>query len=279
VRQAITQFFHRPPPWLEQLDPTTAPGVAALLDDLRGRTAVGELARTSGKSRFQVARWLRGEAEPRLPDFLLLVESASMRLLDFLDSFTSVAEMPSVAKRWAELEAARRAAYDMPWTQAILRALELSQYRELPHHVPGWIAARLGISPEEEQRCLRLLSRSGHISYRANRWQLRESWLVDTRRDPEAERRVKRWWTEVAIERLSRADNGIFSYNVFAVSEPDLARINDLYRAYFRQIRSIIAQSQPSERVVLASLQMVPLDLGNAGNPHADPPLQATSKE
>src|SRR5690606_8723412 len=34
----------------------------------------------------------------------------------------------------------------------------------------------------------------------------------------------------------------------------------DLYRAYFRQVRAIIAQSEPSERVVLASLQLVPLD-------------------
>ena len=46
-----------------------------------------------------------------------------------------------------------------------------------------------------------------------------------------------------------------------AHSEADYARITDLYRAYFRQVRSIIAQSAPSERIVLASLQLVPLDV------------------
>ncbi|HEY5960699.1 MAG TPA: hypothetical protein VIV60_29295, partial [Polyangiaceae bacterium] len=62
------------------------------------------------------------------------------------------------------------------------------------------------------------------------------------------------------LDRLENGASGIFSYNVFAVSEKDLATINDLYRAYFRQIRAIIAQSEPSERVVVASMQLVPLD-------------------
>jgi hypothetical protein len=47
---------------------------------------------------------------------------------------------------------------------------------------------------------------------------------------------------------------------VFAVSESDLARIRELQIAYFRQMRGIIAQSTPSERVVLASLSLVALD-------------------
>lgn len=261
VPAAISRFYLRTPAWLSGgLEATSRQGVAALLDDLRGRTSLVDLARAAGKSRFAVARWLRGAAEPRLPDFFLLIEKASLRLLDFVAAFTEPARLPSVAKAWNELEATRRAAYDVPWTQAVLRALELTDYRALPRHEPGWIAARIGISSEEEQRCLRLLARTGQVFLRGGRWELREILAVDTRRDPEQELRVKDWWTEVARERLRVGHPGIFSYNVFAVSEADLQRITDLYRAYFRQVRSIIAESQPSERVVLASLQLVPLD-------------------
>jgi len=265
VRLALTRFYRRAPAWLESVDPTSPEGVAALLDDLRGRTAISELAHAAGKSRFAVARWVRGEAEPRLHDFFLLIEAASLRLLDFLAAFVEPSRLPSIQKAWTELEATRRAAYDLPWTQAVLRALELTDYQRLSRHTPGWIAARLGITVEDEQECLKLLARTGQILYRGGHWRLREVLAVDTRRDAEAERRVKGWWTSVAVERLRSAEGGIFSYNVFAVSEADLQRIDDLYRAYFRQMRSIIAQSEPSERVVLASLQLVPLDTRTVG--------------
>lgn len=259
---ALSRFFQTPPAWLESTAVDTPAGIAHLLDDLRGRTSAVELSRAAGKSRFAVARWLRAEAEPRLPDFFRLIDSASLRLLDFIAAFVDPVALPSVGPAWSELEATRQAAYDVPWTQAVLRALELTAYRRLARHQRGWIAARIGISLEEEQRCLELLARTGQISLKRGRWELRHVLAVDTRRNAEAEHRVKRWWGEVALQRLERPDSGIFSYNVFAVSDADFKRIQDLQRAYFRQMRSIVAASEPSERVVLSSLQLVALDEG-----------------
>src|SRR5690606_16990526 len=260
VPGALRDLYRTTPSWLERVDPIGRDGVAALLDDLRGRTSIVDLARAAGRSRFAVARWLSGAAEPKLSEFFLLIEKGSLRLLEFIAAFTDPSALPSVAQRWAELEAARRAAYDVPWTQAVLRTLELTDYAGLSRHEPGWIAKRIGIPLEEERRCLDLLVRTGQILECDGALKLREVLALDTRRDPAAELRVKRWWANVALERLSDGADGIFSYNVFAVSEADLRRIQDLYRAYFRQVRSIIAQSEPSERVVLASLQLLPLD-------------------
>jgi len=260
IRDALAHFYHRTPEWLESCDPSSRQGVASLLNDLRGRTGISELAKSTGKSRFALARWLRGDAEPKLPEFFLLIEKTSLRLLDFIKCFVDPAQLPSVARAWDELEATRRAAFDMPWTQAVLRTLELRDYADLERHVPGWIAKRISIGMKEEQQCLQLLARTHQITFRHGHWQLRDVMAVDTRRDPAAERLVKRWWNEVALSRLDQGATGISSYNVFAVSEKDLATINDLYRAYFRQIRAIIAQSEPSERVVLASMQLLPLD-------------------
>lgn len=265
VHRAVTQFYRSKPEWLDRLSPCSREGVAALLNDLRGRTSIVELAKASGSSRFAVSRWLKAEAEPKLPEFLLMIEKSSLRLLDFLAQFTDPAKLPSVARAWSRLEAARRAAYDVPWSQAVLRALELTDYQGLPRHQPGWIAARLGIAAEEEQRCLRLLAQTGQIRIHDGRWTPREVLAIDTRRDAEAELQVKRWWTELALERQGARADAVFSYNVFAVSERDLSRITELYRAYFRQVRGIIAQSEPSERVALMSVQLLPLDRRSAG--------------
>jgi transcriptional regulator with XRE-family HTH domain len=146
VRGAIARFYRAAPPWLTEVDPTSPAGVARLLDDLRGRTSIVELARVAKRSRFAIARWLKGDAEPRWPEFLLLVETTSLRLLDFLATLTDVSKLPSLAVAWAELEATRRAAYDVPWTQAVLRALELTEYKSLERHERGWLARRVGIS-------------------------------------------------------------------------------------------------------------------------------------
>lgn len=261
VRQALIEFYRTTPAWFSGVDPASAEGVAALLDDLRGRTSVVDLARAAARSRFAVARWLSGSAEPKLPELFLLVDKSSLRLLEFVAAFADPSRLPSTARAWHELELARRAAYEFPWTQAVLRALELADYVALPRHEPGWVAARIGIAPDEERRCLELLQRTGQVfEDERGRLRLREVMALDTRRDPAAEMQVKRWWTELAMARVGAGTGGLFSYNVFAVSEADLQRIQDLYRAYFRQVRSIIAQSEPSERVVLATLQLIALD-------------------
>src|SRR4029077_8247337 len=109
-----------------------------------------DLAREAGFSRFAVSRWLKGVAEPRLPDFLRLVEATSLRVLDFVAAFADPSSMPSVAAAWVERQAAREAAFARPWSHAVWRALELSSYQVLPQHQPGFLAERLGITPEEE---------------------------------------------------------------------------------------------------------------------------------
>src|SRR5687767_13046510 len=75
VRAALRRFYVRPPGWLDRSDPTQPEVLARLLDDLRGKSSVQAIARSTGRSRFAVARWLKGQTEPRLPDFLRLVEA------------------------------------------------------------------------------------------------------------------------------------------------------------------------------------------------------------
>jgi transcriptional regulator with XRE-family HTH domain len=235
-------------------------GVAALLRAMAGRIRTVELAARSGFSRHAVGRWLTGRTQPRLPQFLTLIEAITLRLPDFLSCFVEPAGLPSLVEAWRDLEARRALARELPWSQAVLRCLELGAYERLPGHRRGWIADRLGIGPEEEERCLEALVSSGQVVWDGDRYRAEAVVTVDTRQDPEAGRRMRRHWGQVALERIDAGRSGQFSYNVMSVSRADLERIREMHLAYFRAVRSLVADSDPCERVVVLNLQLFELD-------------------
>ncbi len=260
VRQALLTLYRKPPGWLGELDATTPEGAAQFLRDLRGRTSLKELAFSSGRNRFAIARWLKGQAEPRLPDFLMMIEATTFRLLDFLAALVNPEHLPSVRDAWRELELARQATYQNPWSQAVLRLLETHDYHQLAVHTPGWLAQRLKISFEQERRALEVLVATQQIEWCEPKFRIAaEPRLVDTRRDPNAAWQLRTFWSQVANQRLQERAEGLFSHNVFGVSERDLGRIRELQKAYFSEVRAIVAQSHPVERVALLNVQLLPL--------------------
>lgn len=260
VRAALADFYRSEPAWLNQSRPSEPAGVAQLLSDLKGKTGVAQLAERSGFSRFAVSRWLKAQAEPKLPDFLKLIEVTSLRLLDFIAALVDPHRVPSVAKNWRELQAARTAAYELPWSHAVLRLLETEHYQRLKRHQRGWLAARLGLSTTQEERCLEALTNAGQVERRGERYWVREMQAIDTRQDARASQQLKGWWARVALDRLEAGEAGRFSYNLFTVSEKDYQRLEELHLAYFREMRAIVAKSAPAQRVALINMQLMPLE-------------------
>ncbi len=260
VRAAIAGFYRSTPSFLTRFDPSAAASVAEFLADLRGQTPIGLIAKRAGRSRFAVSRWLRGQTEPRLPDFFRLVEATSLRLLDFLDQLVDVSKLPSVADAWTRLVSARQLLTQTPWATAVLLVLETDGYRSLDEHKPGWIAARLGLELEVETECLERLAESGQIELRERLWQPGEVQSIDTRSRPEVGRQLKSWWTRLGIARLEAGCDGVFSYNVFTVSNADYERLCEMQRSYYRALRAAISESAPAERVVVTNLAMFPLE-------------------
>jgi hypothetical protein len=259
VRASLAAFYRSTPAWLADTDPCSLPGVARLLDDLRGASKVAELARRCGYSRFALTRWLKGQADPTLPEFLTLIELTSRRVLDFVASFTDPEGLPSVRDAWRLLQGARAAAYDHPWSHAVLRALELDGYGALPAHEAGWIARRLGIAEELERASLEVLERSGQIRFVGSHYVPVKIQAVDTRADPQRARELRAGWASVGVERLRAGAPGLLSYNLSSVSRADLERLERLQRAYYRELVNIIAESGPPECVVLYSAQLLEL--------------------
>ncbi|MBX2799574.1 MAG: DUF4423 domain-containing protein [Myxococcales bacterium] len=258
LAQALTSFYGAPPPWLDSLDPTSPEAVARLIDDLRGKTTVSDLARRGGLSRYSVSRWLSGRTQPRLPDFLRVVEAASLRAVDLLATLVSPRDLPEISDLWDRLEARRHGAATHPWTQAVLRALELQDYLALPAHRPGWLAEHLGIDAQTEATCLSFLEETGQIRWQGTHFQP-EQLAVDTRRHPSVGRQLKAHWTRVAAAHLDDAAPGQFSYNVFAVSRADFERIREMHLAYFHALRTVVGESEPSEVVAVANVQLFAL--------------------
>lgn len=233
-------------------------GLPAWLQELRATTPIVQLASRMQRSRFAVSRWLTGQSKPRLPDFLRLVEALTGRVSDLVAEMVSIRDVPCLAEMYSARTAARALAFDEPWTEAILRVLETPAYQNSSKHQVGWIAASLGIEIETEVRCIDLLVRAGVIAYRGAHYQDAGPLSVDTSAHPDMIRGLKSHWTQVAQKRIrSPQERDLLAYNVVSLSKDDYDRVRELLRATFREIRTLVAGSSPTDTVALLNVQWI----------------------
>jgi len=237
--------------------------LAGWLSELRGSTSISELSRRSGRSRFAVSRWLSGQAQPRLPDFLRLLQAMTGRASDLVAELVPIASVPTLESDHRRRHAARGLAFEEPWTEAILRVLELCGEPVASERV----ARALAIDPGLAQRCLSRLQDAGLVEPRGDPGTGDAGYVVvgeltvDTGASPERIQHLKAHWTRVALERLAApGPQDQFGYNVFTVSEPELEAIAAILRGAFREIRSLVANSEHSDAIGLINLQLVRLD-------------------
>lgn len=262
----LRRFFGRVPPALARLNPASSEAAAAFLRELRGKVAILSVARASGFNRYSVSRWFEGHAEPRLPQFLQLIEVMSRRLLDFLAACSDPAKMSSVAAAWRRLELTREVAYSVPWSHGVLRALEL-KYDGMQHQ-KAWLAERLGLSVQEVSKALSALEQTGQIKKVRGKWRLKHVVSVNTSQNPERAHALKIAWTQTALERMRAGAPGNYGYSLFAISKQDLRRLRELHLEYVRAMQNVIAASEPGECVALYCAEL--LDLAASQNALAD---------
>ena len=256
----LEKFSYGAPQWLGARDPAAPEVIAEFLQRLRGQTPVVRIAELASRNRYTVARWFDGSAQPKLPEFLQLVDVAGRRLLELLACFVDPAQLPSVRAQWQRLQLAREAAYDKPWSHAVLRALELDgSARRMPGQA-HWIAARLAIDVREVHDALVLLEATGQVQRTRRGFVPQPAQVVDTRQDPRRALELKASWTATALERMRRGDGGSYGYSLFAISRADMQRLRNLHLEYVRAMQSVIARSQPNECVGLYCAQLLALE-------------------
>lgn len=233
-------------------------GVARWLDELRGQSTVQDLAARSGFSRHALGRWLSGRTRPRLPDFLHLVDVLTGRVQDLIAELVDVREIPALAKRVERAAASRTVGLEEPWALPVMLAIETRGYMALERHDSAWLARYLGLPEPRVRACVARLEEAGVIRAHKGRYVAGAPLTIDTRAHPEAGRSLKRHWLMVGMDRVGQPKEGdILAYNLFAVSRADLDHIRSLQRSFFREVRGIVAASEPSESVALLNLQLV----------------------
>lgn len=258
VSSRLSQFHPRTKS-ISSPDLATPHGVAAWLQSLAGSTQISEISKRVGRDRFAVARWLNGRAEPKLGDYLRLIDACTRRLPDFLSLFLDPARLPEIANEWQTLLTARQGLEKLPWAFAVLQFLEFSSYRNAPVHQVGMIAGRLEITINEERECLEHLVRAGMIRWDEERWNVVQSPTLDLRGDPSALRLFAATWADVASARLRSGSPCNHAVNLFGVSREDLERIRSLQSEYFAQVREIVSTSSPTEEVAVLGIQLFSL--------------------
>lgn len=220
---------------------------------------VTSLALEMDAARSSVSRWLAGKAKPRLPEFLALVQAATGRVHDLVAALVPIETVPSLLAQYQASNAAKRLAFDVPWTEAILRVLETSRGRASgSESTEDWVARVLQLPASECKTALDYLQRAGLIVWDNGGYVTRQTLSVDTRGGKQAVRALKVHWAKVAMQRAANPmPDDVFGYNVISVSEADLVRIRELLATSYRQIRAIVASSEPAERVALVNLQLV----------------------
>ena len=134
VVAAFARFTPRVP-----LQPSAAGfDLANWLTRLVGQTPISAIARSTGHSRSSLTRWLAGTSHPRLPDFLGLVDAITGRVPELVAELVPIGEVPALAARYESVRAAKRLALDEPWTEALLRLLEIDEHVASRVREPGY---------------------------------------------------------------------------------------------------------------------------------------------
>jgi transcriptional regulator with XRE-family HTH domain len=259
VHGAVSAFLNRQvSAELAALDPASPAHVAAFLRELRGPAPMERLAERSGLSRSTISRILAGKVEPRLPLFLALVDAATRRVLDLLAGFVDPSAIPEARDEWARLTAIRRLSYENPLAESVPRVLELEDYTQ---HRPGFVAERLGISLDDEERTIEALAAAGSIRRSGARWEVERERSIDTTRfDPRGGALLRAHWAAEAAARMRAGQDGKFAYLVFTTDEPTLAALHELQRKHFRELRALVASSPRNTRIAVANFHIFTID-------------------
>lgn len=221
-------------------------------------TTVSELSRKSGLARSSLSRWVCGRSEPRVPDFLQFVDSATGRLPDLVAELVPIEAVPALLPRHRAALAAKRIAFDHPWTEALLRVLETRAYAELRQHDSVLIAAALGIDVQVVDTCLAALLEARLIERQDHHYRAPGTLTVDTQGGREALHALKSHWTQVAAQRaLKPSPEDVFGYSLLSASNEDLVRIRAVLKNAYREVRAIVAASDPAETAALVNVQFV----------------------
>ena len=102
---------------------------------------------------------------------------------------------------------------------------------------------------------------AGIIVFQDKHYRVVGSLNVDTRAAKQLVANVQSHWIGVAEGRLHQETSPTwFAYNVVSVSQRDLVQVEEELEAVYREIRALVAASEPTEVAALVMLHLVPFE-------------------
>jgi hypothetical protein len=233
-------------------------GVHLWLNALRGATPQVRIAERSGFSRHQIRRWLSGEAEPRVPQFLAVVHTLTGRGHDWVAAFVDIEQIPALLPSYRAAHSAARLVYDQPWAAALRMLIGSDAYRADP--TEAFLGRALGLSALEVDQAVDALLSAGLVAREHGQLHSLSTFTAAAAASDEDRRSLKAHWSRVALERLDNPRSAdLVSLNLMTLSKADLERVRQLQRAYFRELRALVASSEPEETAAVVLMQVISL--------------------
>jgi hypothetical protein len=219
------------------------------------------VADRTGLSRYAAGRLLAGRTRVKVAEWLALVEALTGRCSDLVAALVPIAQVPELATAHDRRVAARELAFEAPWTAAVLRVLETRGWQDQADHSAAALGRWLRVPEEVAAAAIARLVAVGSVEARAGRLAAGRPLTVGTRGELARVGALKAHWGRIAAARCETPEEGdLFSYNLMSLSRADLARVAELQRSYFREVRQIVAASQPEETVALLWLGLMTWD-------------------
>jgi transcriptional regulator with XRE-family HTH domain len=238
--------------------PLAAESLHLWLDALRGSTPQARIAERSGFSRHQIRRWLSGEAKPRVPHFLRLVHALSGRGHDWVAAFVDIEAVPALLPAFRAAHSAARLVYDQPWAAALRMLIGSDAYRADP--TDAFLGRALGISGAEVAQAVQALLDAGLVARTGTQLRSLSTFTASATASDADRRSLKAHWSRVALERLDAPrEADLVSLNLMTLSRADLERVRQLQRSYFRELRALVASSEPEETAAVVLMQVISL--------------------
>jgi len=254
VQRAFERFHPAPAPALE----LGSTGLGAWLNAVRGSTTLSVLAERVGSSRYTVRRWFSDGTLVKLPAFLQVLDAMTDRVPDWVAELVDIEQVPSLRERFARAALAKQLAFELPWSEAILRVLETTAFQRHPTPSVELIATWLGTPVATVRTTLEQMAAAGVIRQAGDSYAVVGTLSVDTRVKPDGLRRLRRHWLDALSERSHSSHPEDWSaYNVMSVSTADLVLIKERLQALYRELQTRVAASEPPEEVALVMLQLV----------------------
>ncbi|QQR89165.1 MAG: hypothetical protein IPJ88_13225 [Myxococcales bacterium] len=155
-------------------------GLALWLSALKGKQSVVSVAQAMGHSRYSVGRWFSAKSEPRLPEFLALIQACTHRVGDFLDELVGIEQIPSLREEQRARRILQELAWTVPWAEAIARVLETQAYQKRSEPSDVFIANYLGLELQVVAETLKLLEQAQVIAWDGRHHVLSQALAVDT---------------------------------------------------------------------------------------------------